>query len=306
MLIKDKIKKIIKNLIKNTIKYPKLKQPILYMTILAKNEEDIIEENLIFHKKMGVDGFIVTDNNSEDKTREIFEKYYKMGWIKEIIDEKSQEYSQIEWVDRMIKIAKEKYKADWIINADADEFWHSKVSNLKIELSKSSSNIIQCDIFNVLSENQEKFYYNTKIIKNLIDVEKYNLSKFNIYTKQFPKVIHRTKGYKKIHMGNHGVKMVLPVYEKSMDIEIFHYSIRSLKHFKEKMITGGKNVEKNIALGRHVANHWRYFYEGYRSGKIDLDNEYLKVIGSEYLQEFKEKKIFFEDKSIKKILEKNY
>lgn len=54
------------------------------MTLLVRNEADIIETNLLFHRQMGVDGFIVTDNNSTDETANILRKYYEKGWIKEI------------------------------------------------------------------------------------------------------------------------------------------------------------------------------------------------------------------------------
>ena len=36
----------------------------IIMTILVRNEENIIEENVLFHKAMGVDGIIITDNCS--------------------------------------------------------------------------------------------------------------------------------------------------------------------------------------------------------------------------------------------------
>ncbi|MGL5664089.1 MAG: hypothetical protein ACRCW8_09985, partial [Cetobacterium sp.] len=73
---------------------------------------------------------------------------------------------------------------------------------------------------------------------------------------------------------------------------------------KEKMINGGRNVEKNLKLGKQVANHWRYFYEGYKNGNIDLDEEYTRVIGSEYFNEFSEKNVFVENDAVRKILEK--
>ena len=47
--------------------------PKLIMTLLVKNEEDILEENLCFHKAMGVDGFIITDG-----TIEIIRKYQEV------------------------------------------------------------------------------------------------------------------------------------------------------------------------------------------------------------------------------------
>lgn len=51
----------------------KTSDPRLVMTLLVKNEEAMLEENLLFHKAMGVDGFIVTDNNSTDRTMDILE-----------------------------------------------------------------------------------------------------------------------------------------------------------------------------------------------------------------------------------------
>lgn len=140
-----------KNKISNIVLiHPKFNEMKLVMTLLVKNEEDIIEENIIFHKSMGVDSFIVTDNNSTDKTKEILSKYKDKGWIKEIIEEKGEDISQQEWVDRMIKLAADKYKADWIINADADEFWYSKSGNLKKYIKNSNSNVIKCNIYNML------------------------------------------------------------------------------------------------------------------------------------------------------------
>lgn len=115
----------------------------LIMTLLVKNEESMLEENLLFHKAMGVDSFIITDNNSTDSTPEIIRKYKQKGWIKEVIEEKATDYEQKEWVDRMIWKAKTIYKADWIINADADELWYSPSGNLKTDLSATHAKRIE-------------------------------------------------------------------------------------------------------------------------------------------------------------------
>jgi hypothetical protein len=42
----------------------------IIMTILVKDEIDIIERNIKVHSKLGVDAFVVMDNNSTDGTRE--------------------------------------------------------------------------------------------------------------------------------------------------------------------------------------------------------------------------------------------
>lgn len=41
--------------------FKQTKEVKLFMTLLVKNEEGMLEENLQFHKAMGVDGFIITD-----------------------------------------------------------------------------------------------------------------------------------------------------------------------------------------------------------------------------------------------------
>jgi len=40
--------------------FKQTKEVKLFMTLLVKNEEGMLEENLQFHKAMGVDGFIIT------------------------------------------------------------------------------------------------------------------------------------------------------------------------------------------------------------------------------------------------------
>ena len=51
-------------------------------TILAKDEEDIIANQIEHHLEQGVFKILLTDNNSTDRTREIASKYKEV----EIID----------------------------------------------------------------------------------------------------------------------------------------------------------------------------------------------------------------------------
>ena len=94
----------------------------LVMTLLVRDEQDIIEENIKFHKSQGIDYFIVTDNKSVDNTPHILKKYEELG-ILHYIWESDDNYNQHEWVTRMARLAYKQYHADWVINNDADEFW---------------------------------------------------------------------------------------------------------------------------------------------------------------------------------------
>ena len=251
------------------------RQPKLIMTLLVKNEEEIVARNLEFHKKMGVDGFIVTDNNSSDGTMDILKEYKEKGWILDIIEEKSTGYQQKIWVDRMVCLAKKKYKADWVINADADEFWYASSGSLKNELSTTRANIIRCPWRNMFPEDDKPFWQWTQYVCPVPDFEKYDLSPYAIYGKLNKKVAHRTDGYIQIAMGNHKVAMFPRRLKWSDDIVIYHFSIRGRQQFVDKMKQGGREIEQNPS--KHGGRHWRYFYQLYKENR--LEQEYDRVTG---------------------------
>lgn len=154
--------------------------PRIVMTLLVKNEEDMIERHLQYHKQMGVDAFIVTDNNSTDHTPEILARYVKKGWIVEVIEEKSSGYEQKKWVDRMAWLAKTKYHADWIINADADEFWYAPSGNLKNELGQTDRNVLRCCLYNMLPDDARPYWQWDKRVLPIPQPNDYNLSPYSI------------------------------------------------------------------------------------------------------------------------------
>ena len=53
----------------------------LVMTVLARDEEDIIGWNLRYHLSRGVDHIIVTDNRSQDGTRDIVREIGRSGRV---------------------------------------------------------------------------------------------------------------------------------------------------------------------------------------------------------------------------------
>ena len=192
--------------------FKQTKEVKLFMTLLVKNEEGMLEENLQFHKAMGVDGFIITD-----------------------------------------------YKADWIINADADELWYAPTGNLKDELYATNANVLNCEMRSVYPEEEKPFWQWDKTVKAVTEPEKYDLSLYSLFERQNKKVIHRTA---------------------DSHIHVYHYNIRGKQQFMEKMINGGKQLEQH--KGRHGGRHWRYFYQLHKEGKLEA--EYERVIGSAYFE----------------------
>jgi Glycosyl transferase family 2 len=106
----------------------------LALTLLAKNEADVIQANIAYHLAAGVDFIVATDNGSTDGTLEILERYEPEG-VLHLIREPSTDFRQGEWVTRMARLAADR-GADWVINADADEFWWPRAGNLKEVLER--------------------------------------------------------------------------------------------------------------------------------------------------------------------------
>ena len=99
------------------------------MTLLARDEIDVVESWLAFHLNAGVDVVIATDNRSQDGTTEVLEEYARSGRV-HLIHEPGEDLRQDEWVTRMARLAATEYGADWVINSDADEFWWPRGASL--------------------------------------------------------------------------------------------------------------------------------------------------------------------------------
>lgn len=94
----------------------------LAMTLMVRDEADIIGPMIDHHLAQGVDILIVTDNGSGDGTAEILQRYADEGRI-ELRHDPVHRKQQSPVVTRMARDAAALHGADWVINADADEFF---------------------------------------------------------------------------------------------------------------------------------------------------------------------------------------
>lgn len=109
----------------------------LVMTLKVRDEDDVLEHNLRFHRALGVDFFIVTDNGSVDRTAEILAQYSEAGLAHVIRDETDElRAHEVRWTTEMARLAATEYAADWVFHGDADEFWWPASGTLKGVLAK--------------------------------------------------------------------------------------------------------------------------------------------------------------------------
>ena len=102
----------------------------LVMTLLARDEADVVGANVDFHLNAGVDFVVATDNRSQDGTADILESYARLGQL-HLIREEGEYLQQAEWVTRMARLAAIDFGTDWVIHSDADEFWWPRGESLK-------------------------------------------------------------------------------------------------------------------------------------------------------------------------------
>jgi hypothetical protein len=231
------------------------------MTLLCRNEADIIRQHIIYHLPK-VDFLIVTDNGSTDGTREILAGL-ESGRVT-IIDEPAQNIQQEQWVDRMIRMAKDR-GADWVVNSDADEFWWGdfravahKYRRWYTHLQAQSFRMRPC-----ASENAAELNPITRMLWRERETDRH-----------FRKVFLNTAQYKMIHHGNHRADMLRGgKHVLSTDrMRIYHYQWRSFEHYLRKCIGGGKAFEiSGLPVGK--GSYFRGVYKLWKERGEDAVRE---------------------------------
>jgi Glycosyl transferase family 2 len=92
------------------------------MTLVVRDEADIVETWLRYHLARGVDVVIATDHRSVDGTSDILHDHARDGRVV-VIREEGDVLRQAEWVTRMARLAAAEHGAGWVIPSDADELW---------------------------------------------------------------------------------------------------------------------------------------------------------------------------------------
>jgi hypothetical protein len=235
----------------------------LVMTLLVRDEEDIVRENLDFHLAQGVDQVIVTDNGSEDATAEILREYESQGVLR-LLFETSDDYSQGRWVTRMARIAATE-GADWVINNDADEFWWPRGGSLKTIFEQLDDRV------GMLVAHRENFVPRPEdgrpFWERMTLRERESL---NPLGKPLPpKLAHRADPEIEVAQGNHKVEGA-ELGERLDDgsIEILHFPMRTYEQFENKIVKGGRAYARNRELPQSTGRTWRRLYETWEQGKL--------------------------------------
>lgn len=240
----------------------------LVMTLLVRDEEDILEANLAFHRSRGVDHFIVTDNLSQDGTPGILRRWESMG-LATVIVERDDTYSQHAWVTRMARMAASDYGADWVINNDADEFWWPSTGDLKSALSAvvPSVRAVVAPRSNHPAIDGPGPFWERLVWR---DTQSCNPTGGPLG----PKVAHRADPRVEVEQGNHFVRFDGHREEAgASSIGIMHFPCRSWAQFERKIRLGGAAYARNRALPQWIGKSWRDLHRRLLDGSLREDYE---------------------------------
>jgi len=240
----------------------------LVMTLLVRDEIDIVAANIDYHLARGVDFVIATDNLSTDGTREVLEQYRARGLL-HLILEPEDNYAQHRWVTRMARLACTEFGADWVINSDADEFWwpdaapdlRQALQALPAAAAAASAprhNFVPCPATTGAD------FIATMTIRHARSTNA-------IGAPLPPKVCHRAYPDIEVAQGNHFAGRCGRLFDAvAAPIGILHFPLRTYRQFANKIALGGAAYARSPELVREgFGDAWRAMYAQLKRGELE-------------------------------------
>ncbi|MCC4267059.1 MAG: glycosyltransferase family 2 protein [Microbacterium sp.] len=244
----------------------------IVMTMMVRDEADIIEAVLEHHRRQGVDHILVTDNGSVDGTREALERFAQSGFVT-VWDDPVHRKQQSETVTRMARLAATEYGADWVINADADEFFVAadEASTLRDELRRIDEAVqyVTVQVVNLTGAPavdgtglQRLIYRDRRSAQRLVSA--------GIPFHPTGDAIHRGHAEVSVSQGNHFVSAPNwgdPVPEPR--IEVLHLPWRSWAQYERKVRNTGESYRANPDLEPSPRHHGMQDFRRLEQGRLE-------------------------------------
>jgi hypothetical protein len=242
----------------------------IVMTLLVRDEADIVAANIEHHLDFGVDFIIATDNGSIDGTVDILAQYQALG-VLELHNERANDFRQEVWVTRMARRAASAHGASWVVNSDADEFlWRADDQD-----GRSLKEILAAvqPRHGLIGLNPHHHQPDLSRDGPWPQVAIYRSLKPMAGPRREPwKVMHRGDPRISVAPGNHYADgpLVGPLAPLA-PLRIEHYADRGLAHYERKIRNGGSALANNRHYKPRVGIHWREDYERLTKGTFEAE-----------------------------------
>jgi hypothetical protein len=246
----------------------------LVMTLLARDEADIVDDQVKFHLNAGVDFVVAMDNLSQDGTTEILESYAKDGHL-HLIRQDGEYLRQADWITEMGRLAATDFGADWVIHSDADEFWWPRGESLKDVLASIPGRygVVRALLRHFVPRPDDGTSFAERMTVRISTASPINDPR-SLFRPNL-KVIHRADPSVNVSIGAQRlIDSPLVPLRGWYPVEFFHFPVRSLEQCERKY------AHQQIAPGQTPSPYYDRVKELIDAGRLDDVWESLVVDGA--------------------------
>lgn len=257
-----------------------MSQTVLIMSILVRDEADIIEQNLRWHRQQGVDRFVVIDHGSTDGTGQLLQKLAQEMPM-DVSRRTDPIAQQAVWTREMIRKARRDYRHMWHIANDADEFYlppsgHTLKSYLA---SRMDCPVLEVPRRNVIYAREDLAargwrdapMYESRVIEPAPDgMENPDVRlplPFEYYATN-AKVVFQPATLKHLTKGAHRAMMDPPCEAVASALQILHFPFRDAAEFLTSAQRLGEAAEDDMARNpqKQLSHRYRRWLQMLRQG----------------------------------------
>jgi glycosyltransferase involved in cell wall biosynthesis len=243
----------------------------LAVTLMVRDEADIVPAWLDYHVAQGVDVFVITDNGSLDGTAELLEAFAaRDDVVVDLRHDPVHRKQQGAVVTGMARDAAAKHGADWVVNADADEFLIPKDRSLTLR-----------QVFAQLPQEIGAFFVPVvnlvgRMARSGAGIERLHwrderdddqLHEIGLLAQPTQNTIHIGDPEVNVVQGNHRASVPAgdPVPEE-LELEVLHLPWRSWAQYEHRVDIAGQAYDANPDLtpspNHHGMRDYRRLQEG--------------------------------------------
>ncbi|WP_240181825.1 glycosyltransferase family 2 protein [Nocardioides sp. 616] len=245
-------------------------------TLMVRDEVDIVAAMVEHHLAQGLDTIIVTDNASVDGTREVLESYAETGLV-ELHHDAEHRKQQRDVVTRMARRARTRFRADWVLNLDADEFLVPRDRSLTVrdalEATPLHLNAFTVPVVNLIGPAG----WSGSGLSRLVWRDQRSdeqLHAIGLHAQPTPNAVHRGESDIVVQQGNHFTSMSSNGQpDPAVSLEVLHLPWRSWTQFERKVVNAGRGYEASPDLKPSPNHHGMADYRRWKDGA--LEDSYL-------------------------------
>lgn len=241
------------------------------VTVMVRDEVDIIAAMVEHHLAQGADLIIATDNGSVDGTTEVLQRYADLG-VLELHHDPVFRKQQHAVVTAMARRASAEYRADWVINADADEFWVPCDKRLTLrsalEAIPPSLAAFTVPVTNLVGPPATR---GSGVDRSLWRDRRTpeQLQEVGIFAQPTDDAVHRGDPAIEVSQGNHFVSLKSTGQpEPALALEVLHLPWRSWLQFERRVVNTGRSYEANPNLRPSKNHHGMADYRRHLAGRL--------------------------------------